>query len=130
MRPTIASASSGGEVADGLEGRHDLAAPHHRDAIRQRHDLAQLVGDEDDRLVLRLQHPQHFEQLIGLRGRQHRRRLVEHEDFRAAHQRLQDFDALLQADRKLADDRVGVDLERVFLGQMRELCAHRRGALS
>ena len=36
----------------GLEGRDDLAAPHHRDAIRQAHDLAQLVGDEDDGLVL------------------------------------------------------------------------------
>ena len=43
----------------GLERRDDFAAPHHRDAVGQAHDLAQLVGDEDDRLVLRLQHPQH-----------------------------------------------------------------------
>ena len=36
----------------GIEGRDHLAAPHHRDAVGQAHDLAQLVGDEDDRLVL------------------------------------------------------------------------------
>ncbi len=112
----------------GLERRNDFAAPHHRDAIRQAHDLAQLVGDEDDRLVLRFQHAQHLEQLVGLGRGQHGGRLVENEDFRAAHQRLQNFDALLQADRKFADDRVGIDLERVLPCKMRELRADRRGA--
>ena len=103
-----------------LESRDDFAAPHHRDAIGQAHDLAQLVGDEDDRLVLRFQHAQHRKKLVGLGRRQHGGRLVEHQDFRAADKRLEDFDALLQADRQFADDRVRVDIERVFLGQMRE----------
>ena len=85
----------------GVEGRDHLAAPHHRDAVGEAHDLAQLVGDEDDRLVLALQHPEHLEQLIGLGRRQHRGRLVEHQDFRAAHQRLQDLDPLLQPDRQV-----------------------------
>ena len=112
----------------GFESRDDFAAPHHRDAIRQAHDLAQLVRDEDDRLVLRFQHPQHGEQLVRFGRREHRGRLVEHQDFGAAHERLQDFDALLQPDREFAHDRVGIDLERVFLGQMRELHAYRRRA--
>ena len=113
----------------GVEGRDHLAAPHHRDAVGQAHDLAQLVGDEDDRLVLALQHAQHLEELIGLGRRQHRGRLVEHQDFRAAHQRLQDLDPLLQADRQFADDRVGIDLEAVFLAEFGEPLADRARAL-
>ena len=109
-----------------VEGRDHLAAPHHRDAVGQRHDLAQLVGDEDDGLVLALEHAQHFEQLIGLGGRQHRGRLVEHEDLGAAHQRLQDLDALLQADRQFADDGVGIDNEAVFAPEFaRAACGSR-----
>ncbi len=129
LRPTMASASSGGEVFAGVEGRDHLAAPHHRDAVGQAHDLAQLVGDEDDRLVLALQHPQHLEQLIGLGRRQNRGRLVEHQDFRAAHQRLQDLDPLLQADRQFADDRVGIDFEPVFLGRVRRAACGSRSRL-
>ena len=83
----------------GVEGRDHLAAPHDRHSVGEAHDLAQLVGDEDDRLVLALEHPEHGEQLIGLGRRQHCGRLVEHQNFRAAHQRLQDFDPLLEADR-------------------------------
>ena len=111
-----------------VEGRDHLAAPHHRDAVGEAHDLAQLVGDEDDRLVLALQHPQHLEELVGLGGRQHRGRLVEHQDFRAAHQRLQDLDPLLQPDRQVADDRVGIDLEAVFLPEFAEPLADRARA--
>ena len=35
-----------------VERRHHLAAAHHRDAVGDGHDLAQLVGDEDDGLAL------------------------------------------------------------------------------
>ena len=104
----------------GIEGRDHLAAPHHRHAVGQAHDLAQLVGDEDDRLVLALEHPQHLEQLVGLGRRQHRGRLVEHQNLRAAHQRFEDLDPLLQADRQFADDRVGIDLEAVFAPELGE----------
>ena len=102
-----------------FESGDDLAAPHHRHAVGQVHDLAQLVGDEDDGLVLALQHAQHLEQLIGLGRRQHRGRLVEHENLGAAHQRLQDLDPLLQADRQFADDGVGIDFETVFAPELR-----------
>ncbi len=102
----------------GVEGRDHFAAPHHRDAVGQTHDLAQLVGDENDRLVLALEHSQHLEQLVGLGRRQHRRRLVEHQNVRAAHQRFQDLDPLLQADRQFADDGVGIDFEAVFAPEL------------
>ena len=112
-----------------LKGRDHFAAPHHRDAVGKRHDFAQLVGDEDDGLLLALQHAQHFEKLIGLGGGEHRGRFVEHQNLGAAHQRLEDFDALLQADREFADDRIGVDIERVFLAEPRQLFANSSRAL-
>ena len=87
------------------------------------------MGDEEDRLVLPLQHPQHFEQLIGLGRREHRGRLVEHQDFGAAHERLEDLDPLLQADRQFADDRVGIDFKPIFGAEFGEPLADRGCAL-
>ena len=115
--------------AGGIEGRDHLSASHDRHAIGQRHDLAQLVGDEDDGLVLALEHAQHLEQLVGFGRRQHRRRLVEHQDLGAADQRLEDLDSLLEANRQFADDGVGIDHEAVFAPEFAELLADRAGAL-
>ena len=42
------------------------------------------------------------EEVVGLGRRQHAGRLVEDQDVGAAIERLQDFDALLQADREVA----------------------------
>ena len=98
----------------GIEGRDHLAASHDRHAIGQSHDLAQLVSDEDDGLVLTLEHAQHLEQLVRLGRRQHGSRLVKHEDLGAAHQRLQDLNSLLQADRQFAHNGVGIHHEAVF----------------
>ena len=109
----------------GFESRDHFASAHDGDAVGQMHDLAQLMGDENDCLVLRLQHFQHFEQLIGLRRRQDRRRLVKNQDLRAADKRLQNLDALLQTDGEFADDGVGIDLQSIFAGEMRELFAER-----
>ena len=111
-----------------FEVRDDFAPAHHRHAVGEIHDLAQLVGDEDDRLVLALEHAQHLEQLIRLGGRQHRGRLVEHEDLGAAHQRFEDLDPLLQADRQFADDGVGIDFEAVFAPEFRQPLADRARA--
>ena len=111
-----------------LEGRHHLAAAHDRDAIGDRHDLAQLVGDENDGLALLLERAKQLEQRIGLGRREHGGGLVEDEDVRAAIERFQDLDALLQADGEIADDRIRVDLEPVILCQPRELRARLRFA--
>ena len=93
----------------GRTRRHHLAVAHDVDRVGDRHDLAQLVRDQDDGHAARAQGAQDAEQLIGLLRRQHRGRLVEDQDARAAIQRLQDLDALLLADRQVADQRVGID---------------------
>jgi hypothetical protein len=100
--------------------RHRLDHPagaHHRDAVGDRHDLAQLVGDQDDRAALVAQRPQHAEELVGLLRGQHAGRLVEDEDAGAAIERLQDLDALLQPDRQLADHGVGIDRQAVVAAE-------------
>ena len=61
--------------------------------------------------------------MVGLGRRQHAGRLVEDQDLGAAIERLEDFDALLQADRQLLDDRVGIDLQPVFALQPLQLGA-------
>ena len=73
--------------------------------------LVQLVADEDDRLPLLGQAPHDREELLRLLRGQHRRRLVEHEDVRAAVERLQDLHPLLLADGDVLDDRARVDCE-------------------
>ena len=116
-----------GELLDrglgGLARRHHRAAPHDRDVVGDRHDLAQLVGDEDDRLALVLELLEDAEQMVGLGRRQHAGRLVEDQDVGAAIERLQDLDALLQADRQFLDDRVRIDLQPVFALQPLQLRA-------
>ena len=66
-------------------------------------------------LPSRLQVLEDAEQVVGLGRGQHAGRLVEDQDVALAVERLQDLHPLLQPDRELADHRVGVDLELVFL---------------
>ena len=99
-RPTISSASSRRRGVGGLHGRDHLAAAHHRDTVGDGHDLAQLVGDEDDGLALALQLLEQCGRDGRLSRRQHPGRLVEDQDLGAAIERLEDLDALLQADRR------------------------------
>jgi len=55
-----------------LLGRHHLAVAQYSHPVHQLHHLAETVGDEDDRIALRLQQQQGFEQLLdfleGQRG--------------------------------------------------------------
>ena len=116
-RPTISSASSSTLGVLRLARRHHFAAAHDGDMIGDGHDLAQLVGDEDDGLALVPQRAEDAEQVIRLVGRQHARRLVEDQRFGALEQGLEDFDALLQAHGQFAHDGVGVDLEFIIARQ-------------
>ena len=59
-----------------------------------------------------------LEQLARLLRRQHRRRLVEHEDVGVAVERLQDLDPLLLADGDVLDPRLRVDGEAEALGDL------------
>ena len=72
------------------------------------------MGDEDDGLALLAQDAEHAEEVVGLGRGQHAGRLVEDEHVGAAVERLEDFDALLGADRDVLDDRIGIDVEVVL----------------
>ena len=67
-------------------------------AVAERERLVQLVGDEDDRLALLLEPAEHLRQLGDALRREHRGRLVEDQDARAAPERLDDLDLLLVAE--------------------------------
>ena len=104
-----------GRGLGGLHGRRHLAPPHHADRVGHMHDLAELVGDEDDRLPLGLQPFEDAEQVVGLGGRQHAGRLIQDQYLGAAIERLQDLDALLHADADILDLLVRIDREAVFV---------------
>jgi hypothetical protein len=107
----------GAGVGRGGRGHH-LAATHHRDAVRHRHHLGQLVRDEDDGGAGGRELVHHLEEPLRLRRRQHGRRLVEHEHPSAAIERLQDLHALLDADGKVGHACARVHLEPVPTGQV------------
>ena len=106
-------------------GADDLAAPDDADPVADRLDLAQLVGDEDDRGALRLERAHDVHQLVDLLRREHRRGLVEDQHLGVVGQRLEDLDALLHPDRQVLDEGVGVDREAVALGQLADRCGGR-----
>ena len=81
------------------------------------------MGDQNDGLALFAQYAQDTEEVVRLFGRQHARRLIEDQNVGAAIQRLEDFDALLLADRDVLDDGVRVDVKAVFVGQALQLLA-------
>ena len=94
--------------------------------IGRRHDLAQLVGDQDDSDAALPQGAQNVEQTIGLLWRQHRAGFVQDEDVRTPEQHLQDFHALLLANRKIGDAGIGIDRQAVVACQPRQLGPCRR----
>ena len=61
--------------------------------------------------VPRPQLTHHRHQFVGLLRCQHRGRLVEDEHLRVARQRLDDLDALLDPDREVLDEGIGIDVE-------------------
>jgi hypothetical protein len=91
----------------------DRPLPHDRDPVGDRHDLAQLVGHQDHGLSLVPKEREHPEELVGLRGRQDRGRLIQDQDLRAVVEGLQDLDSLLHPDGQLARLLVERHLEAV-----------------
>ncbi len=102
----------------------DLAAAQHGDGVGDRLDFPELVRDEDDGGAAVPQLADDAEQLLGLGRGEHRRRLVQDQHVRLPDQRLDDLDALLDADRQVLDERVRVDVEAVAVGEL----ARRLGA--
>src|SRR3546814_19243550 len=81
----------------------ELALAQHGDAVGHRHDLVQLVRDEDDGEALLHHGLQGGEERLDLLRRKHGDRLVEDEEAGAAVERLQDLDALAIAPREVGD---------------------------
>jgi hypothetical protein len=71
------------------------------------------VRDEDDRGAAVLQLLDDPEKVVGLGRGQHRGRLVQDQHAGLPDQRLDDLDPLLDADRQVLGDRVGVDVQAV-----------------
>ena len=101
-------------LADGVVvghlGRH-AALLHDRHAVGDGQDFVQLVADEDHPHALCGHHPQRGEQSVDLLRGQRGRGLVEDQDARAADQRLDDLQALLLADRQVADAHIRRQLQ-------------------
>ena len=76
---------------------HHPSEAQHRDAVGEPHDLAQLVGDEDDRLAGVGEGPHHLLELGDLGGGEHGGGLVEDEAIGVAVEGLEDLGALLHA---------------------------------
>ena len=123
----VAAHHQGGEALLGGLGRvglaHHLAASEHDDAVGDGQHLAELVGDEDDRLPLLDQAADDREEVVDLARGEHGGGLVEDEDVGVAVERLDQLDALLLAHRQVADDRVGVDLEPVLGAELPDASA-------
>ena len=88
------------------------------DPVGDLEDLVELVGDEDDRGAPVDQRAHDRDELLGLLRRQDRRGLVEDQDVGAAVERLEDLDALADADRQILDQCVRIHLEAMALGDL------------
>ena len=93
-------------------GQHARAVLEHDDLVGDLEDLLQPVRDVEDGPAGSGEAPDLGEELRGLRGREHRGRLVEDQDARLGDQRLGDLDDLLARDAQ-APDRGG----RVEIGK-------------
>ena len=71
------------------------------------------MGDEEDGDAVALEDREDLEQTVRLLRREHPGRLVEDQDARAPEKGLEDLDPLLETDRQLSDQRIGIDVEPV-----------------
>ena len=89
----------------------DGSASNDGDFIRNCSDLAQFVGNEDDRCsrIGKLTHDRH--EFIGFLGSQNRRWFIKNKDFCLTREGLHDFDSLLGTNRKVFDEGIGIEIE-------------------
>ena len=107
----------------GIGRAHHLAAPDDGDGVRDGLHLTELVGNEDDGGAVALELAHDVQQLIGILRSQHGRGLIEDEHLGVADECLDDFHALLHAHGEVFDQRVGVDVESVPVGDLPDLPA-------
>ncbi len=95
----------------GDAGRDVPPIAEHRDAIRDRKDLLQAVGDEEDGGPGGLELPHLAEQPIHLVSGQGRRRLVHDQDSGVERNRLGDLHGLLPGDGQTGRRQTGIDMD-------------------
>ena len=78
-----------------LNGADIPALAEHGNLLGERHNLIQLVRDDNDGFAVVAHTPKDREQLLGLLRSQHSRRLVKDQNIRTAVQNLDDLDRLL-----------------------------------
>ena len=81
------------------------------------------MRDENDGRAAAFELAHDVQQFVGLLGRQHRRRLIQDEHLGVAHQRLDDFNALLDSHREVLHEGVGIDVEPVAVRDLLDLAA-------
>src|SRR5690606_10165890 len=107
----------------GHRGADGGAAADDGDLVGDGEDLAQLVGDEDDRQALGLQLAEVVEEGVHLLRDQDGGGLVEDQGGRAAVEDLEDLHALAGGDTELLEQDVGAHVEAVALGELLDLAA-------
>ena len=81
------------------------------------------MGDQDDRFAFFAQTIQNPEQLIGLGRGQHACRFIKDQDFGLTIERLEDLNPLLVAHAEVFNQRVRVDVQFIFFGEVLQLLA-------
>ena len=102
---------------------HISALAQHGAAIRHRHDLVELVGDEQDALALFFEPAHDLHELFDLLRGQHGGRLIENQNIVVPVQHLEDLHALLHAHRNIADQCVRIHAQAVFFRERHHLFA-------
>ncbi len=103
-----------------LQVCHQFAVAQHRDAIRNPDHFVEFVADKDDRQTLCNELLKRRKKGFAFLRCQHRGRFIEDQDLRAAIKRLQDFDALALANRKIPDPGGRINPQSEALGGLRD----------
>ncbi len=106
--------------------RDDAAVAQHGGGLAQAAHLVELVRDVEQRAALGAQAGQRRKQALDLLRRQHRGRLVEHQQPRVLHQAAHDLDALALADRQPPDLAPRVERQPVGAREFGDPLGHRR----
>ena len=104
-----------------VHGADVLALAEHSAAVGHRHDLVELVGDEEDALALGLEPAHDVHKLVDLLGGEDGGGLIEDEDLIVPVEHLQDLGALLHAHGDILHQGVRVHLQAVFVGEGHDL---------
>ena len=106
-----------------IHGADILALAQNRTAVRHGHDLVQLVGNKQDALALSLKTAHDLHQFVDFLRSQYSGGFVKNQNFIVAVQHFQDLNALLHANRDIADQCIRVYTQAVFFRKLHDLFA-------